>query len=124
MTNWGDKTILIAEDEDLNYIFLRAILNKTGVKLLRAKTGFEAIAFIEKSADEIDLVLMDIKMPKMDGIEATKIIKQKYRHIPVIAQTAFALLGEKEKILSVGCDAYIAKPFKKENLISLLNEWL
>ncbi len=106
--NWSDKTILIAEDEELNFKVLDSLLSKTKVSILRASDGEEAIE--QCRGNKIDLVLMDIQMPKKDGYEATFEIKKMYPYIPVIAQTSFAMGGEKEKCLEAGCDDYLSKP--------------
>ena len=110
-------TILVAEDEDYNYLFLEALLSEMKVDLIRANNGLEAIE-ICKTDKQIDLILMDLKMPVMDGFEATKQIKQFRPDIPVIAQTAYAMLIDKDKAFAAGCNDFICKPFRKENLIS------
>jgi CheY-like chemotaxis protein len=119
MFNWKDKTILIAEDEDINYFYLSELLESTEINLIHAKNGKEAL---EKVATEsaIDLILMDIRMPVMNGYEATKEIK-KMKSIPVIAQTAFAFTEDKDKALSAGCDDYLAKPITRQSLYEVLN---
>ncbi len=120
--NWEDKTILVVEDEDINYIFIEEALLMSNARLLWAKDGEEAIEFIKSNS--VDLVLMDIKMPNMNGYEATEAIKKLQPKVPIIAQTAFAISGEKEQILNVGCDDYISKPIKVETLYSVLNKWI
>ncbi len=102
-------TILIAEDEDVNWFFLYHVLKETGVKLHRALNGEEAVEYI-KNGNRADLVLMDIKMPVMNGIEAMKKIKELKPDLPVIAQTAFALNDEERKNREQGFDEYITKP--------------
>jgi PAS domain S-box-containing protein len=121
--NWGKKTVLIVEDEDLNYLFLKNLLNPTKINIFRAKTGLEAIELSKKQA-EIDIILMDIKLPEMDGIEATKEIRKVLPEIPIIAQTAFAMKGDEEKFLNAGCNDYISKPLKAEKLINKLVHFL
>jgi PAS domain S-box-containing protein len=117
------KTILVAEDDELNYLLIQAMLSGLGLNILHARDGSEAVEMCKKCSD-IDLVLMDIKMPVMDGIEATRKIKEIRPELPVIAQTAYALAGDPDKIISAGCDAYIEKPIKKSKLISLLDSYL
>jgi PAS domain S-box-containing protein len=112
--------ILIAEDNDSNFLLLKEMLSDFKIDILRARDGFEAIEVFKSAA--IDLVLMDIKMPGMDGYQATKQIKEISPAIPVIAQTAYTLSKEKEKALLSGCDDYITKPIKKAELITLLNK--
>ena len=99
---------------------LIAIAVKTfGKDLLYAKTGVEAIEACRNNPD-IDLVLMDIKMPVMDGYEATREIRKFNTDMVIIAQTAYALIGDKEKTIEAGCNNYISKPIIKDQLMSLL----
>jgi CheY-like chemotaxis protein len=119
---WPDKTILIAEDEDSNYLYFKMILSKTKVNILRAETGLKAIEMY--NANKIDLILMDIKMPEMDGLEATKIIKKENKSVPIIALTAFAMENDEKISFEAGCDEYISKPINESKLLSLLNTYL
>ncbi len=112
----SDKTILVAEDEETNYILIEEILSKNKVKPIWVTNGFKAIE-VCRSNPNIDLILMDIKMPGMDGYTATQSIKSFAPDIPVIALTAYAMAGEKKKALENGCDEYISKPVVKENLL-------
>ena len=120
--NWNDKVILIAEDEPTNYKYIENVLSKTRIGLLWAKNGLETCEFLKKRSD-INLVLMDIRMPIMDGYEATKRIKQINKDIPIIAQTAYALDYEKQEILKAGCDNYIAKPYSDSELLAMINRY-
>lgn len=121
--SWKNKTILIAEDEESNYKFLEMLLSNKGINLLRAENGFEAIE-ICKGNNNIDLILMDVKMPGMNGLEATAKIKQTRPKLPIIIQTAYAMQNDEKESLEAGCDDYITKPIKKEKLISLLEKWM
>jgi CheY-like chemotaxis protein len=121
--NFVGISILVAEDDEINYFFLNQLLEKTGAKIRWAKNGQEAISFIE-AGEKIDLVLMDIKMPLVDGLEATRTILQHRPELPVIAQTAFALEGDQTKCLEAGCKAYITKPVNRQKLYSLLEKYL
>ncbi|MCX6281456.1 MAG: PAS domain S-box protein [Bacteroidetes bacterium] len=114
-------TILVVEDEEDNYFFLKTILNKAKAKTLYAHNGQEAIDFCREHP-EIDLVLMDIKMPVMSGDEATKIIKKSRKDLPVIAQTAYATSPEVKKYMQIGFDAYITKPIIKDELLIIIRE--
>ncbi|BAX81779.1 response regulator [Labilibaculum antarcticum] len=123
MNNIQNKLILVVEDEEFNRIYFEELLNQIHCNVLVANNGLEAIDICQKN-DKIDLVLMDIKMPLMDGYQATKEIKKIRPNLPIIAQTAFALLGDKNKSLENGCDDYIAKPVKKDVLIQLIRKHL
>lgn len=121
--DWQDKIMLIAEDEESNVQFLIAVLRSTKIQLLIAVNGLEAVEKCKRHP-EIALVLMDIKMPRMDGLEATKIIKSFRNDLPVIATTAFAMASDKEYILEAGCDDYLPKPLKREDLISKIHQYI
>ncbi len=117
------KTILIVEDDDTSFYFLKEILNETNVKLLWVKEGAEAIKVCRENSG-IDLVLMDIELPMMNGYEAAQNIKKVRKDLPVIAETAFALAGEKEKAMNAGCDDYLSKPIDKDILIKKIKRLL
>ena len=117
------KTILIAEDEVSNYELLMVYLENLEVQTLWAKDGEEAISFCETN-NNIDLVLMDIKMPKMNGLDATSIIRETLPNLPIIAQTAFVLPGDDQKAYEAGCNEYIGKPIKRRDLYNLLSKYL
>ncbi len=112
-------TLLIAEDDQCNYIYLSEVLKPTGVQLIRACNGVEAIERVE-SHDEIDLVLMDIKMPMLDGYQASRYISAQWPHLPIIAQTANALDGDEQKCRKAGCSAYVTKPLTQEKLFEAI----
>jgi two-component system cell cycle response regulator DivK len=120
--NWNKKTILIAEDEDSNYRYLEMVLKKTNAKLIWAKDGIEAIELCKKHKP--DIILMDIKMPNMDGLEATREIKKIYPEIPLIAQTAFAMENDERLSLEAGCNYYLSKPIKANDLLDALSTFL
>ncbi|MDD4603766.1 MAG: PAS domain S-box protein [Bacteroidales bacterium] len=120
--DWSKKTILVVEDEDSNFFLLDRILKRTKATMVWAKNGMDAIDTCNKQP--IDLVLMDIRMPIMDGYEATDLIKKDHPSLPIIAQTAYALKGEAEKSLTAGCDNYIAKPIDSKSLLNLLAKYL
>ena len=119
--DWEDKVILVVEDATSNYLLIENYLKSTKIQVFWAKSGKEAID-IFKETEHLDLVLMDIQLPGINGYEVTKLIKAYNQNVPVIAQTAYALSGEKEHSLKEGCDDYIAKPFKKETLIEVLSK--
>ncbi|OFX83801.1 MAG: hypothetical protein A2W99_03065 [Bacteroidetes bacterium GWF2_33_16] len=117
------SVVLIVDDEKINYLFLREILEFYKINNLFANNGLVAVEMI-KSNPEISLVLMDIKMPVMNGFLATKKIKNMKPGLPVIAQTAYAQMGDREKAIQAGCDDYISKPISEEKLMELLNKYL
>ena len=117
------RIILIAEDDWISFQYLRTILEKSDITVLHAENGEQAVEFVRNTTD-IDLILMDIKMPVMDGIEATKIIKRIRPDLPIIAQTAYTYSEEKNKIAAIGCDEYLAKPLEYAKLNELLRMYL
>ena len=115
------RNILIAEDIDSNYILVRSILGSF-YHIERAKDGEEAIRIFKDSSP--DLILMDIKMPKLSGLEATKIIRKTSSSIPIIALTAFAYEDDRNAVLEAGCNDFLAKPFNHEELEEIINKWI
>ncbi|MCG8696665.1 MAG: ATP-binding protein [Bacteroidales bacterium] len=118
--NWNNKIILIAEDEEANYSLLENIIKPTNAEIIRAYNGKEAVEIALKS-QQIDLILMDIKMPEMNGLQATKLIKQKKNKIPIIAQTAYAMASDEENCKEAGCDDYFSKPLSIDDLLRKIN---
>ena len=121
--NWEGKTFLVAEDEEDNFRYIEVALSLSNASLIWARDGKEAVEIFKK-VDNIDLVLMDIKMPLMDGYTATREIKKINKDVPVIAQTAYALSEEKDKSLAAGCDDYIAKPISYEDLLGTIHKFV
>ncbi|HAN17294.1 MAG: hypothetical protein A2X13_00425 [Bacteroidetes bacterium GWC2_33_15] len=121
--DWEGKVILIAEDDEANYMLLERALSKTKATLIRAENGKEAVK-IFKSIPGIDVILMDIRMPLMDGIEATQEIKEIDSKIPIIVQTAFTMSSEKEKSFKAGCDDYISKPINLKELLATVSKYI
>jgi PAS domain S-box-containing protein len=117
------KTILFVEDEEINYLFFREILSNKGFKLIHASNGEEAVELL-RNHSEIDLVLMDIKLPVMNGYEATRQIKTIKREVPVIAQTAYASEYDRAKAIDAGCDDYIVKPINKNDIMAKIKKWI
>ena len=116
-------TILVTEDVDNNFLLLEQYLSNINVEAIRAKNGMEAVEICKKN-EKIVLVLMDLKMPVMDGFEATVRIKRLRPDLPIIAQTAYARETDKIKAFASGCSGFISKPYKKEELISVIREHL
>lgn len=121
--DWAEKTILIAVDEAFNYAYLKEVLLITKVKLIHAWNGKEAFEQICQ-LNNISLVLMDIKMPVMDGYESLKLIKQFKPGLPVIAQTSHALSQDRNLALKAGFDDYISKPISAESLVEIVSTYL
>ena len=121
--DWRDKTILLAEDEESNYIFIREMLKRTKAQLIWVENGKEAIEVIENEED-IDLILLDIQMPIMDGYDTIKKLKEMGVEIPIIAQTAYAMVEDRNKIESLGFDAYISKPIQINVLFDTLRQFI
>jgi PAS domain S-box-containing protein len=113
--------ILVAEDDENNYKLLLKFLENPNLRLVRARNGREAVSYCE-SGNDVDLVLMDLKMPEMDGYEATTMIKKICPNLHVIAQTAF--ITDKEKAYACGCSDFIAKPFKKSDILGITLKYL
>lgn len=122
ITNFHHMVVLVVEDDEINFLFLEAILAKNKIRIIRASNGTEAVEMCQKHP-EIKLVLMDIKLPKMNGYEATRQIKKQNPGLPVIAQTAYAMLEDREKALAAGCDGYISKPIIKEDLLKIIEQY-
>jgi len=119
---WENRVVLITEDEEVNFYYLKTIFRKTEAKILRAKNGREAVDMIREYDGVIDLVLMDLNMPVMDGYEAMRIIKSKHPKIPIIAQTAYTLTEDRHKCIQAGFNDYISKPINRVALFRLVNE--
>ena len=121
--DWKNKVLLIAEDEEINYVFLTELLEPTGVKIIWANDGAQAVELVS-TIKKIDAVLMDIRMPVMNGYAATLEIRQLNSSIPIIAQTAFALTEDRAKAEAAGCDGYITKPINTNELFEILDKYL
>lgn len=115
--------ILVAEDEDSSYKIINKIFSEHDIDILRAVNGKEAVDIVSSNPN-IQLVLMDIKMPVMNGIQATKEIKQIRPELPVIATSAFAMPGDKQIFKDAGCEDYLSKPVKADLLISLIRRYV
>jgi len=119
------KTVLLVDDDARNIFALSSVLERRGMKVLTATTGSEAIALIENQSD-LAIVLMDIMMPEMDGYQTIAKIRENaaYRRLPIIALTAKAMKGDREKCLEAGASDYLAKPVNTDQLLSALRMWL
>jgi len=115
------KRILVAEDNDSNYILMQYILKKY-YEFYRARNGQEAVELVKEGKP--DLVLMDMKMPMMDGLEATRQIKELYPDLPVIAVTANAFDSDKQAALEAGCNDFLSKPVNAEKCLQIIGRYL
>lgn len=113
------KTILVAEDNDSNYLLMTYILKKA-YQIIRAKNGLEAVEMADKGG--IDLILMDMKMPGMDGVEATKKIREAHPDLPIVALTANAFDSDRQTMLEAGCNEFLSKPVSSEKCLSTIEE--
>ena len=115
--------ILIAEDEETSDLLITTMLKKNNHEILHVKTGIDAIEACHKNPD-IDLILMDIRMPGMGGYEATRQIRQFNKEVIIIAQTAYGLSGDREKAIDAGCNDYLSKPIAKDELLALIRKYI
>jgi len=120
--DWKDKTILVAEDDEVSLLLIEEMLSTTGIKVLKAVNGEEAMELFNKH--RIDIILLDIQMPVKNGLVVLKEIKKQKPNLPVIIQTAYALNNEKEICYANGCDEYISKPIEYNSLIIKLQKYL
>ena len=118
------KTILIVEDEPRNMKLMRDLLQRFGYETIEAVDGEQGVELAKVAKP--DLILMDIMMPKMDGLEATRIIKTDIitKHIPIIALTSYAMKGDRERTIEAGCDMYIAKPVDILEVLKAIKHYL
>ncbi|SDB83590.1 response regulator [Williamwhitmania taraxaci] len=116
------RKILIAEDEEANFLYLKEVLEEFHLGIVWAKNGREAVEFTRLHKPII--LLLDIKMPIMNGLEALQIIKAEFPDMPVIAQTAYAMDEERIKCLEAGCDDYLAKPILPDQIIEMVSKYL
>ncbi|MDZ7796024.1 MAG: response regulator [Candidatus Marinimicrobia bacterium] len=114
--------ILIVEDDEASRYYISLIVNDVGSEILEAETGTDAIELCRNNKD-IDLILMDIKMPGMDGYEATRRIREFNKEVVIITQTAYGLAGDREKAIESGCNDYIAKPVNIDDLFALIQKY-
>jgi two-component system sensor histidine kinase/response regulator len=121
--DWSSKTFLVVEDEESNFKLMKEILRCTKARIIWAKDGIEAIDLFKKHP-EINLILLDVQMPKKNGYEVAREIRSMHEKIPIIVQTAYAMAGETEQSLNAGCNEYISKPIKINELMYVLNKYL
>ena len=119
--DWSDKVILVVEDEHINFRYIQEILKRTSAEVVRAENGQEAIDIARSMP--LDLILMDIKLPILDGYEATRKIRESNTTVPIIAQTAYVMSGEEEKTKDAGCDAYLTKPLRLNVVLETIDSF-
>jgi len=121
--NWSARKCLLVDDNKDVLIYLKRILLDTGIIVIMARSGPEALEIISTTPD-IDVVLLDMQMPEMNGIEATRLIRKIRKGLPIIAQTAFIFEDDKDIILEAGCDACLIKPIRKEHLLTVMSSFI
>jgi CheY-like chemotaxis protein len=121
--NWKGKVILVVEDDEISLEFLKELFEPYNVKMFSACDGVEAIHMC-KTESSINLVLMDVQLPVLNGKDAMKEIRKINPALPIIAQTAFAMSGDRERYLREGFDDYISKPINVQELLSIIHHYL
>jgi CheY-like chemotaxis protein len=121
--NWSKRKCLLVDDNKDVLLYLNRVLLDTGINILSARSGSEALEIVRKVPD-LDVVLLDMQMPGMNGIETTKEIRRIRRDIPIIAQTAFIFEDDKDIILEAGCDACLIKPIRKDHLLTVMSSFI
>lgn len=120
---WRDRVVLVAEDEESNFLVLQALLKSTQISIERVANGQLAVDRVLANPSRYGLVLMDVKLPVMNGNDATRLIKKEC-HIPVVAQTAFATAGEINEFMKYGYDDYVLKPLDFKSLTGVMKKFL
>ena len=121
--NWEEKVILIVEDDSPNYLYFKSLLKKTKARIVWKKNGTEALEFIKNPENIFDLVIMDVLIPFVNGIEVTRESKRLRKNIPVVVVTAYTSKEVREKCFLAGCDEFITKPVLPARLIDLMAEY-
>lgn len=121
--NWSTKKCLLVDDNKDVLVYLNRVLIDTGIKILTARSGVEALEIV-KSVLDLDVILLDMQMPGMNGIDATKEIRKLHKNLPIIAQTAFIFEDDKDIILEAGCDACLIKPIRKDHLLTVMSSFI
>lgn len=120
---WTDKTILFAEDDEASSVYLSELLKIHQAKVIHCTSGLKAVSIIME-IPTIDLVLMDMRLPELDGYEATRMIKNLRPELPVIAVTACAMLEDRRKCKIAGCDGYLSKPVMPKEFLPMVQSFL
>jgi signal transduction histidine kinase/CheY-like chemotaxis protein len=120
---WEGKSILVVEDDTSNFMLIHEILKTTGINIKQANNGDEALKMVS-SGNSPDIIIMDVKLPGIDGYETTRRIREINMEIPIIANTAYAMEGDRNKSIEAGCSEYISKPTDRKALINLISKYL
>lgn len=123
MPDLSQYTLLVVEDDIVSVELVKTILADTGIQIMHVVTGLEAVKLVKRGFRP-DIILMDMRLPEMDGYQATQLIKEHHQDIPVIAQTAFAMTEDRQKCLAAGCDEYITKPYDEALLLKIITSFL
>ena len=123
MYNWETKTIVIVEDIDFNFLLMKKQLRNTNATIIWLKNGQESIDYVIDNKD-VNIILMDVRMPIVDGIDATKAIKLLKPEIPIIMQTACVIGSDYTEVKNSGCDDYIFKPIIESDLLDIINKYI
>jgi CheY-like chemotaxis protein len=115
--------VLVAEDEEVNIIYIRYVYSKLNIELIIASSGIEAVEYCRQNS-AVSLILMDIRMPEMNGVEATMEIRKFNKEVPIYALTAYGHSGEESRVLEAGCTGYLTKPISRETLVALVNKYI
>lgn len=121
--NWENLVFLVAEDIEMNYLFLAEALKKTGVKVLWAVNGQQAVEMCQSTV-QLDMLITDIQMPEMDGFAATREISQMRPDLPIIGYTAYSYEGVREKMILAGAKECLIKPFEPKKLLLTIRKYL
>lgn len=120
--NWEKYRVLVVEDDPINFQLLNVFLRKTGIQIKHAATGGEVMSHIE---DEVpDIVLLDVQLPDINGVQLTDMIKSQHPEVPIIVQTASILETQIQEMLDMGCDDYVLKPINREDLLTKMSNLL
>jgi len=120
--NWENYKVLVVEDDPVNFQLLNVFLKKTGIKILHAATGGEVMSSFEE--DTPDVVLLDVQLPDINGVQLTEMMKSQHPEVPIIIQTASILETQIQEMLELGCDDYVLKPINREDLLNKISNLL
>jgi len=122
----GQRTVLVVEDNDMNMQLVEYLLEEGGYEIVKATSGEEALALTRSESQRPDLILMDIHLPGMDGLSVVREMKsdQRTNRIPILALTAHAMRGDKDRFLEAGCDGYISKPIDVKTFLTSIEQYI